>query len=258
MNNRFKRTELLLGSEALSCISSAKIAVAGLGGVGSYVAEALVRTGVGYLRIIDFDVIKYSNFNRQLFAVESSVSEKKVDAAEGRLKQINPECIIDKRYAFIDESNCGDLIDGIDLVVDAIDSVASKVALLEKAVIMGIPVVSSMGAAAKVNPLHVRSGDISESKVCPLAKAIRKRLHQKNIFSGIRCVYSIESVDVSQVSEIDSEESCEEGLKRPSLGSISYLPGIFGLIAAHEAIKLIIENKKISEQSLSTEMTMDS
>ncbi|HEX3020752.1 MAG TPA: tRNA threonylcarbamoyladenosine dehydratase [Chitinispirillaceae bacterium] len=241
MENRFSRTELLLGKESVARISISRIAIAGLGGVGAYAAEALARCGIGYIRLIDFDSIKYSNFNRQLLAVENTVQQKKVDIAEQRLKQINPDCIIDKRPVFIDESNAGELIEGVDLVIDAIDSVSSKVSLLSKSVTEGKAIVSSMGAAARIDPLQVRTGDISESRICPLARIIRKRLHRRNIYSGIRCVYSIEPVDTAMVSEMDGEENFERGRPRPSLGSISYMPGVFGLVAAHEAIRLLLD-----------------
>lgn len=247
MDKRFSRTELLLGKEGMDRLKEARVAIAGLGGVGAYVAEALVRSGISYLRLIDFDLIKHSNFNRQLFAVENSLSVKKVNAAEIRLKQINPSCCVDKKADFIDESNCASLISGVDVVIDAIDSVSSKVSLLAKAVDMGISVVSSMGAAAKMDPLQVRTGDISESRICPLARIIRKRLHRRKIYTGIRCVYSIEQTDNAQVSEMDCEESFERGRQRPSLGSISYMPGVFGLVAAHEVIKIILNRSTVPE-----------
>lgn len=241
MEKRFTRTELLLGKEALNRLAVSSVAIAGLGGVGAYAAEALVRSGVGYVRLIDFDHIKYSNFNRQLLALEDSLGQRKVDIAATRLKQINPDCVIDKRPQFIDQSNVAELIDGVDVVIDAIDSVSSKVSLLVQAVSDGKMVVSSMGAAARMDPLQVRTGDISESRMCPLARIIRKRLHRRNVYTGIRCVYSIETVDTAMVSEMDGEESFQRGRARPSLGSISYMPAIFGLVAAHEVIKLLVD-----------------
>ena len=190
------------------------------GGVG-VCRGRLVRCGVGYVRLIDFDQIKYSNFNRQILALEDSLGKRKVDVAEMRLKQINPDCIIDKRPFFIDQSNAAELIDGVDVVIDAIDSVSSKVSLLVQAVTDGKLVVSSMGAAARMDPLQVRTGDISESRICPLARIIRKRLHRRNVYTGIRCVYSVEAVDTAKVSEMDDEEVFKEEGHRPSLGSIS-------------------------------------
>ncbi len=247
MEKRFTRTELLLGKEALTRLAASSVAIAGLGGVGGYAAEALIRSGVGYVRLIDFDQIKYSNFNRQILALEDSIGKRKVDVAERRLKQINPDCIIDKRPVFIDQSNAAELIDGVNLVIDAIDSVSSKVSLLVQAVTDGKKVVSSMGAAARMDPLQVRTGDISESRICPLARIIRKRLHRRNVYTGIRCVYSVEAVDTAKVSEMDVEESFQRGRTRPSLGSISYMPAVFGLVVAHEAIKLLLN--RTSEDS---------
>ena len=241
MEKRFIRTELLLGKEALNRLAASSVAIAGLGGVGAYAAEALVRSGVGYVRLIDFDCIKYSNFNRQLLALEDSLGKRKVDVAAERLRQINPDCIIDKKPHFIDQSNAAELINGVDAVIDAIDSVSSKVSLLVQAVTDGKLVVSSMGAAARMDPLQVRTGDISESRICPLARIIRKRLHRRNVYTGIRCVYSVEAVDTAKVSEMDDEESFQRGRARPSLGSISYMPAVFGLVAAHEAIRLLVD-----------------
>ncbi len=241
MEKRFTRTELLLGKEPLNRLAASSVVIAGLGGVGAYAAEALVRSGVGYVRLVDFDHIKYSNFNRQLLAVEDSLGQRKVDVAAMRLKQINPDCIIDKQPVFIDQSNAAGLIDGMDVVIDAIDSVSSKVSFLVRAVTDKKMVVSSMGAAARMDPLLVRTGDISESRICPLARIIRKRLHRQNVYTGIRCVYSIEPVDTAMVSEMDGEESFQRGRERPSLGSISYMPAVFGLVAAHEAIRLLVK-----------------
>lgn len=237
---KFSRTELLLGKDAVERLKKARVAVFGMGGVGGYAVENLVRSGVGYLRLVDFDTVKYSNFNRQLFATEKTVNTLKVDAAQERISQINPECEVDKRAVFVDENTVGELLEGVDVVVDAIDSVSSKASLLVASVQAKIPVVTSMGAAARTDPLAVRVGDISESSMCPLARVIRKRIHRRGVYNGIRCVYSVEQVDTPSVSCYDSNETWERGRERPSLGSISYMTGIFGLITAREAIKLIV------------------
>ncbi|NLW33661.1 MAG: tRNA threonylcarbamoyladenosine dehydratase [Fibrobacter sp.] len=247
---KFSRTGLLLGESAVRRLGEARVGVFGLGGVGSYAVETLARSGVGYLRIIDFDTVKYSNFNRQLFATEETVNGMKVDAAEKRIFQINPECKVEKRAVFVDESTVGELLEGIDVVVDAIDSVSSKASLLVAVSQAQISSVTSMGAAARTDPFAVRVGDISESSVCPLARIIRKRIHRRGVYTGIRCVYSVEQVDTASVSQYDKNETWDRGRERPSLGSISYMTGIFGLITAHEAIKLILESNKVPQSML--------
>lgn len=247
---KFSRTELLLGEDAVNRLSEARVAVFGLGGVGSYAVETLVRSGIGYLRIIDFDSVKYSNFNRQLFAVEETVDRLKVDAAQKRIFEINPECKVDKRAVFVDESNVGELLEGVDVVVDAIDSVSSKASLLVAVSQAQIPAVTSMGAAARTDPLAVRVDDISESSVCPLARIVRKRIHRRGVYTGIRCVYSVEKVDTASVSQYDKSETWDRGRERPSLGSISYMTGIFGLITASEAIKCVLETNLDPESLL--------
>jgi tRNA A37 threonylcarbamoyladenosine dehydratase len=257
MDRRFSRTALLLGDQSVGRLEAVRVAVFGMGGVGAYTAESLVRSGVGYIRIVDFDMVKLSNCNRQILALESTVGMLKTDVAYNRLKDINPLCEVDRRVEFVDEKSAPRLLDGIEFVVDAIDSVSSKVSLLAHARMMNIPTVTSMGSARKTDPFLIRSGDISESCNCPLAKIIRKRLHRRNIFEGIRCVYSIEPVEKCSdtENELDSEETFSRGRERAPLGSISYMTGIFGLVAARELIDLILkphsETKCEDERSLS-------
>jgi tRNA threonylcarbamoyladenosine dehydratase len=237
---RFCRTRLLIGEKALARLADSTVAVFGLGGVGSYTVEALARAGVGHIRLIDFDEIKYSNINRQLYALETTVGRKKVDVAAERIGQINPGCVVDKRHLFADASSMPDLLAlPLDVVVDAIDSLSSKVALLTAAHGLCRPMVTCMGASTRLDPLSVRVGDISESKNCPLARMVRKKLHGRGIFKGIRCVYSVEQADTARVSETAEPENFVRGRPRPSLGSISYMPAMFGLLAAHEVIRII-------------------
>lgn len=242
MDKRFSRTALLLGDQGLERLQAARVVVLGLGGVGAYTAESLVRSGVGYIRIVDFDTVKLSNCNRQILALESTVGMLKTDAAYNRLKDINPLCEVDRRVEFVDEKTAPGLLEGTEYAVDAIDSVSSKVSLLAHAHMLGIPTVTSMGSARKTDPFLIRSGDISESYNCPLAKIIRKRLHRRNVFEGIRCVYSVEPVDKNGDAEreLDSEETFSRGRERAPLGSIAYMTGMFGLVAARELIDLIL------------------
>lgn len=255
MDKRFCRTALLLGDQGLGRLQAARVVVLGLGGVGAYTAESLVRSGVGYVRIVDFDTVKLSNCNRQILALESTVGMLKTDAAYYRLKDINPLCEVDRRVEFVDEKSAPGLLEGIEYAVDAIDSVSSKVSLLAHAYMLGIPTVTSMGSARKTDPFLIRSGDISESYNCPLAKIIRKRLHRRNVFEGIRCVYSVEPVDKNgdAEGELDSEETFSRGRERAPLGSIAYMTGMFGLVAARELIDLILNPRsgKAKKDSLS-------
>jgi tRNA A37 threonylcarbamoyladenosine dehydratase len=251
MDNRFSRSALLFGDRNVKLLEKARVAVFGLGGVGAYTAEALVRSGVGYIRIVDFDTVKLSNCNRQILALESTLGYLKTDVALKRFKDINPLCDIDTKVEFVDENTAPRLLEGIDFAIDAIDSVSSKVSLLAHAYTMGIPIVSSMGAAKKTDPFLIRAGDISETQYCPLARIVRKRLHRRNIFKGIRCVYSIEAVGVQSEAEdedaIDSEETFSRGRERAPLGSIAHMTGIFGLIAARELLEIVLRSDSKNE-----------
>jgi tRNA threonylcarbamoyladenosine dehydratase len=239
---RFSRTCLLIGEESVDRLARSTVAVFGLGGVGSYAVEAIVRAGVGHVRLVDFDEIKYSNFNRQLYALEATVGRKKVEVAAERIAQINPGCVVDTRPVFADAASIPELLSPpLDAVIDAIDSLSSKVALISAAYRVGLPMVTVMGASTRLDPLSVRVGDIAESKNCPLAKMVRKKLHAEGIFKGVRCVYSVEPADTARVSENDEAEKFVRGRPRPALGSISYMPAMFGLLAASEAIRIIIK-----------------
>jgi tRNA A37 threonylcarbamoyladenosine dehydratase len=243
--NIFNRTEQLIGSQKLQLLTQARVAVFGMGGVGSFATEALARAGVGYLRVVDFDVVHYSNLNRQLYALHSSLNQPKVFVAAARLRDINPACQLDVRQEFVDQTTVGELLEGpLDLVVDAIDSVSSKVHLIREAVGRGYAVVSSMGAAGQLDANAITTGDISESYNCPLARIIRKRLHRHGIYKGVRCVYSTEKSQ-NKLPPLTSELEAEtlqsgQGRERVPLGSISYVTALFGLKAAYEAISLVL------------------
>ena len=241
--DRFARTQLLLGSDAFARLRAARVVVVGLGAVGSYAVEGLARAGVGALRLVDFDVIRPSNINRQLYALDSTVGRPKVEAAAGRVRDINPDCRVETRSVFVDPETVGGLLDDRpDVVVDAIDGVGPKVVLIQAAVEAGLAVVSAMGAALHQDPQAIRVDDISKTKICPLARFIRKRLGQRGIRRGVRCVYSVEEVPPVQRPEDDENaerDFYERGRKRTPLGSLSTVTGIFGLTAASEAIRLI-------------------
>lgn len=247
-NERFCRTELLLGQEALRRLNNAVVAVVGLGAVGSYAVEALARSGVGHLRLVDFDVVQLSNFNRQLYALESTLGKHKTAVAKARILEINPDCKVEAVDCFFDGSQTDKILNPLpDVLIDAIDSVGPKIELLSTAYMAKVPaIISSMGAATRTDPFCIRVGDISETRECPLAKFVRKRLKKRGISEGIKCVFSVERADKKFVLPADNskfageKEYVERGRKRRVLGSFSCITGIFGLIAAREAIMLII------------------
>lgn len=241
--DRFIRTRMLLGAAACARLEQALVVVVGLGAVGSYACEALARAGVGRLRLVDFDTVRPSNINRQLYALGSTVGRLKAELAAERVRDINPACRVDARPLFVDETNAADLLnDGRpDLLIDAIDSFRPKCALLAAAVRTGLFTVSSMGAAARTDYAPIRVGDLSETDVCPLARRIRKQLKKQGIVSGIRCVYSTElPPPMAPAPDLDESaadpEPHQRGRPRRPLGSVSFLTGIFGLLAAREAI----------------------
>ncbi|NLW80467.1 MAG: tRNA threonylcarbamoyladenosine dehydratase [Desulfovibrionales bacterium] len=240
---RFARTMQLIGEDGLSRLGESTVAVFGLGAVGSYVVEALARAGVGSLVLFDHDVVSLSNMNRQLLALESTIGQAKVRVARDRILDINPNCRVEARVQFVDGENVAGLLEQrFNVLVDAIDGVNSKVNLIVAARELGIPVVSSMGAAAKLDPSKIVAADISKSYMCPLAQIIRKRLRRRGVVSGVRCVFSTEPAQ--NKNEPVVEEAPEQGLSgrpRAPIGSISYLTGMFGLYVASEVIRILLD-----------------
>lgn len=228
-SDRFARLRLLIGTEGLARLGRARVAVVGLGGVGSYAAEALIRAGVGELLFVDGDVVCYSNTNRQIHALEGNYGRPKVEVMAERARAINPTVRVIPRMVFVDEGNLGEvLVPEPSYLIDAIDRVPAKVALLRYCLMKGIPVVSVMGAGNKLDPLTFRVDDIGRTHTCPLAKAVRKALREHGIHKGIKVVYSVEPPSVPEEPDPSS----------PAIpGSISYVPPVAGLIAAGEAIR---------------------
>ncbi len=240
--NPFARTEQLLGPRAMETIKGASIAVFGLGAVGSFAVEALARTGVGRLTLVDFDRVDVSNINRQLLALHSTVGREKAELAAERVRDIHPGCQVSLKSAFINAGSLEDLLtEDLDVVVDAIDGLNSKISLLSRAVTMGLPVVSSMGAAGRTDISMIRVGDISETEVCPLARVVRRRLHRRGIFKGIRAVYSIEPpLNKQPFKPEDTVDALpDHGRSRPPIGTVVWVPGAFGLAVAGEVIRLV-------------------
>ncbi len=243
MMKSFARTRQLLGESDFAKLKRSSVAVFGLGGVGSYALEGLARAAVGTLRVVDFDTVKATNMNRQLLALVSTVGQLKTEVARCRVLDINPSCNVDVRTEFAHGETLESLLSPpVDVVIDAIDSVSAKVRLIQGALSRGLPVVSSMGAAVRTDPAMVRVGDISETQNCRLAKFVRKKLHKLGIRSGLRCVYSIEEARNKLACDDGDIEEAEfkRGRTRTPLGSISYLPAIFGLTAASEAIRIVL------------------
>jgi tRNA A37 threonylcarbamoyladenosine dehydratase len=239
--NRFARLEQLVGSEQMRRLKTARVTVCGLGAVGGFAVEALARAGVGCLRLVDFDTLQATNLNRQILALASTLGMSKTDVARQRIGQIHPDCQVELRNAFVDAATVHALLDPApDAVIDAIDGVNSKVELLAAVQGRGLFSVSSMGAACRLDPSAIRVADISGTTVCPLARIVRRRLHRRGIFEGIRCVFSIEAPREPCTGSDTAMEPAVRGRQRQPLGSISYLPAIFGLTAAAEVLRHLL------------------
>ena len=243
--DQFARTEQLLGSQAMEKIKTATVAVFGLGAVGSFATEALARTGVGNLYLIDFDKVDASNINRQLFALNSTIGREKAKLACERVKDINPGCNVELHSSFINAKSLEDLLsEDIDVVVDAIDGLNSKINLIVGARELNLAVVSSMGAGGRTDISMIKTGDISETCVCPLARVVRQRLHRRGLYQGVRAVYSIEKPLNKQ--PFRSQDAVDvlpnHGRSRPPIGTVSWVPGVFGLTIASEVINIITQN----------------
>lgn len=229
--NRFKRTELLIGSDALNQLANSHVIVFGCGGVGGYVVESLVRSGLGKITVIDNDDVSLTNLNRQIIATTNSIGMKKVDVIEGRIKSINPNCEVLKYDLFIDEKNIDDIdFTGVNYVVDAVDTITAKIAIIKRSKELNIPVISSMGAGNRLDPFQIKVSDINQTKNCPLAKVMRYELKKRDI-SKVKCIYSLE-IPSKPKERIVLEDSGKE-----VIASISYMPSIFGLIISSEIIQ---------------------
>ena len=219
--NQFERTELLIGEEAVNKLRNAHVAVFGIGGVGGYATEALARSGVGELTIVDKDKVDVTNINRQIIALHSNIGKPKVSVMEERLKDINPDIKVNAKELFFlpDTADQFDF-EEYDYIVDAVDTVTAKLAIIEKAHKAGTPVISAMGAGNKLNPTKFEVTDISKTSVCPLARVMRKELKARGI-NHLKVVYSTE--EPKQRSE--------------TVASIATVPSVCGLLLANEVIK---------------------
>lgn len=232
-----ERTSLLLGDEKLNKLQNANVLVVGLGGVGAYAAEMIARAGVGRMTIADADVVSESNINRQLIALHSTVGRHKTEVMAERLHDINPniELTIVSRFIKDDETDALLDSDKFDYVVDAIDTLSPKLALIKGALDREIPLVSSMGAGAKTDPAKMEICDIAKTHHCPLAHMLRKRLHKIGIRKGFTAVFSPEPVREGAMI------LCEEQNKKSNMGTISYIPATFGIGCASVVIRGLID-----------------
>ncbi len=236
MENWLERTLLLLGEEKLNRLRQAHVLVVGLGGVGAYAAEMIARAGVGRMTLADADVVNETNINRQLVALHSTVGRQKAEVLAERLRDINPAIELTVVNRYIKDEETYTLLDAApyDYVVDAIDTLSPKLALIAAALERRLPLVSSMGAGAKMDPTKLEIADISRTHHCPLAHMLRKRLHKLGIRSGFRAVFSPEPIREGAMI------LCEEQNKKSNVGTISYIPPLFGIGCASVVIRGLI------------------
>lgn len=233
-NDWTTRTALLLGTEGMRRLAASHVLVVGLGGVGAYAAEEIARAGVGRMTLVDADVVSLSNLNRQLPALHSTLGKPKAEVMAARLRDINPDLEIEVRNCFVRDEETEALLDAAhyDFVVDAIDTLSPKTFLIYHALQRHLPIISSMGAGAKVDPSRIRIADISKTTDCALARAVRKRLRGMGISSGLPVVFSTEPANPQAILEVEDEEC-----KRTTTGTVSYMPALFGCYLASYVIR---------------------
>lgn len=230
MQEQFTRTELLIGKKAINKLQQSKVAVFGIGGVGSFVVEALARVGVGELVLVDHDTIAESNINRQIQATHESIGKYKVEEMEKRIKQINPECKVITHKVFYQPDSKEKIIDEtFDYIVDAVDNVTAKLFIIEQAKKYKVKVISAMGTGNKLDPSQFEICDIAKTSVCPLAKVMRKELKKRNI-EGVKVIYS-------------KEEQIQNATQ--TIASISFVPSVAGLMIAGEVVRDFITEDRV-------------
>ena len=230
--DQFIRTKMLISSEKTELLHNSKVLLFGVGGVGSYVAEAISRSGIGYVSIVDNDTVSLSNLNRQLIALHSTQGKYKVDVMKERMLDINPSIKVDVHKTFYLPENSSTFdFSNFDYIIDAVDTVSAKISIIEEAKKASVPVISSMGTGNKLNPTMLEVADISKTSVCPLAKVMRYELKKRNI-KKVKVVYSKEL----PITPLFQEETAQKAVP----GSVSFVPSVAGLIIASEVIKDLI------------------
>lgn len=245
MSDQFSRTELLFGSEAMQKLSSSRVAVFGIGGVGGYTVEALARSGVGELDLIDSDKVALTNLNRQIIALRSTIGKYKVDVARERILSINPDCRVNiyKTFYMPETADQFDFTQ-YDYVVDAIDTVTGKIELIMQAKAAGVPIISSMGAGNKIDPTAFEVSDIYKTSVCPLARVMRNQLKKRGV-KKLKVVYSKEQPIMPSDEAVHALMTEEGETERRSIpASNAFVPSVAGLIIAGEVIKDLIKINK--------------
>jgi tRNA A37 threonylcarbamoyladenosine dehydratase len=234
------RTRLLVGEAGIKKLKEAHILVVGLGGVGAFSAEMLARAGIGTLTIVDSDIYNASNKNRQIAAFDSTIGRNKTDVMTERIKDINPNCIVNIENCYLKDDNIPLLLKKYNYtyVLDAIDSLSPKIFLIYHSLKTGLKVISSMGAGGKFDATQIRISDISESFECRLAFILRKKLHKLGVYSGFKVVFSTEKVPKEKVFPLENVPN-----KKSVVGTISYMPSLFGIFAVSEIIRDILEIK---------------
>ncbi len=246
--DRFDRLNLLVGEAGVERLQQASVAVFGLGGVGSYAVEALVRGGVGRLTLVDFDQVDITNCNRQIHAHDGTIGQPKALVMAERCRVINPAVQVEPLQSFYSEENSDELLmRGYDYVLDCIDHITAKLHLIETCVTMKLPIISSMGAANKLDPTRILVADLADTNKCRLARILRRELRRRGISSGVKTVYSTEQFrPLSDGRRGDSKQ--DEGnyqAQRAPLGSSSVIPPLFGLTMAGEAIRELLQKKVV-------------
>ncbi|MCR5836735.1 MAG: tRNA threonylcarbamoyladenosine dehydratase [Lachnospiraceae bacterium] len=248
MIDQFSRTKLLIGEKGVDKLANARVAVFGIGGVGGYVCEALARSGVGHFDLIDNDTVSLTNINRQIIALHSTVGKYKTEVMRDRMRDINPEVEVEIHNCFFLPENADEFdFSKYDYVVDAVDTVAAKLSVIVKAKEEGVPVISSMGAGNKLDPTQFKVADIYKTKVCPLAKVMRRELKNRGI-KKLKVVYSEElpvkqdekTVKAYNENDFENPEIEKKSNKRSTPGSTAFVPSVAGLIIAGEVIKDIV------------------
>lgn len=252
MLNQFSRTEILFGQEAMNRLKNSRIAVFGIGGVGGYTVEALVRSGVGAIDLIDDDKVCLTNLNRQIIATRKTIGKYKTDVMKERILEINPDCKVEVHKCFYLPENKDDFdFTQYDYIVDAVDTVTAKIQLVMEAQEKGVPIISSMGAGNKLNPAEFEVADIYKTSVCPLAKVMRRELKKRGV-KKLKVVYSkekpvrpIEDMAISCrtncICPPGAQHTCTE--RRDIPGSTAFVPSVVGMIIASEVIKDLVERK---------------